>query len=71
MALASPAEVTLVMVRCRCRVRLATMLSSQVGDGAAEPAWPWHDVDAEQFKRQYCRVMLAMARSRRLGHDEM
>jgi hypothetical protein len=35
------------MVRCRCRVMLAMMLSSHAGDSVVEVTWPQRDVDAE------------------------
>jgi hypothetical protein len=41
------AGMTLAAARCRCRVMLAFLLSSHVGDGIAEVTWPRHDVDAE------------------------
>jgi hypothetical protein len=62
---------TLVVARCRCRVTLAIMLPSHVGDGAAEMAWLQHNVDVESCWRQCCRVMLTTVLSRRLGRSAM
>jgi hypothetical protein len=50
------------MALCRCRVMLATVLLSHVGDGATEAIWPWHDVDAESCWRQCYRVMATLLR---------
>jgi hypothetical protein len=33
--------------RCRCRVRLVTMLPSHAGDDIAGVTWPRCDIDAE------------------------
>jgi hypothetical protein len=49
-------EVTLVVVRCHCRVLLAMVLSRR--------RWSWHDVAAESCWWWRCRVLLAMALSR-------
>jgi hypothetical protein len=42
------------MAQCRCRVKLATMLPSHAGDGAAEATWPRCDVEAESCWQQCC-----------------
>jgi hypothetical protein len=34
------------------------MLLSHADDGTAETSWLWHDVDAESFWQQCCKVML-------------
>jgi hypothetical protein len=57
--------------RCICRVMLATMLSSNTCNGAASATQPRRDVDADSCWRQCCRVMLAIALSRWLGHNAM
>jgi hypothetical protein len=57
----SVAEATLVMVRCRYRVMLVTVLLSYPSDDAAEMTWPWRDVDVESYRQQCCRVMLVTA----------
>jgi hypothetical protein len=44
----------LVVARCRCRVMLATALSSHVGDCVVEATQPRHDVDAESCWRRCC-----------------
>jgi hypothetical protein len=49
----------LAVAWCRCRVTLATALSSPAGDGAGL-TWLWHDVDAESCWRQCYWFMLAM-----------
>jgi hypothetical protein len=54
----------LVVARCRCRVMLAIVLSSHVGDCVVEVTRPRHDVDAESCWRRRCRVMLVMVLSR-------
>jgi hypothetical protein len=41
------AKATLVVMRCKCRVMLATVLPSHASDGAAEVTWPRRDVGVE------------------------
>jgi hypothetical protein len=48
----------MVVARCGCRVMLATMLLSHVGDVATGVIWSRCDVDAESCWQQCCRVML-------------
>jgi hypothetical protein len=48
------AEAMLLVVRCRYRVMLATVLPSHASDGATEATWPWHDVRVESCWRQCC-----------------
>jgi hypothetical protein len=40
---------------------------SHAGDDAAEATWPQRDVDAESYRRQCCRVLLATTLLRPLG----
>jgi hypothetical protein len=59
----------LAIAQCRCRVMLAIMLSSHVGNDATEATWPGHDVDNESCWRQCCRVMLAIMLPSHVGND--
>jgi hypothetical protein len=61
----------LAMVQSRCRVMLATILSSHAHDDAAGVTWPRLEVDAESSWRQCCPVILAIVLSRQLGHVAM
>jgi hypothetical protein len=46
---------------------LATMLPSHADDGAVKVTCPRHDVDAESYGQQCCRVILVMVLPRKLG----
>jgi hypothetical protein len=57
----------LATVRCRCRVMLATLLSSHVGDSAIGETGPQRDVDVESCWLRCCGVKLATALLGQLG----
>jgi hypothetical protein len=65
------AKATLAMAWCSCRVMQAMTLLNHASDDAAKATWPQRDVNVESCWQWGCRVILAMALSRRLSHGGM